>query len=119
MAQEVHQPTVLLDGKHFACFREQQFSQWPQPWTDFQDPVGRHQLCCRHDPPQLIAIVQEILAERFAQADFALRQDLFHHREFHRQQDATVGRAWIRPLEKWNRQVFTLTLHKMLMPPHP
>ena len=36
-----------------------------------------------HDAPQLVGVMQEVLAERLRQVDVALGQNLLHFREFH------------------------------------
>ena len=99
LSQEIHQPPVLLDGKHFTRSRQQQFGQGPQSRTDFQNLVGGLQVGRRHNPAQLIRVVQKILAERFGQSDVARRQDLFHLRELHSRSKtlanaATAASSW-------------------------
>ena len=66
LSQKFDQPPVLLDGQDFPGLGEQKFRQRSQPRPDFQNLIRSLQFCRRHNPAQLIAVVQEILAQRFA-----------------------------------------------------
>src|SRR5205814_528738 len=57
---------------------------WPQSRTNFQHPVIWRKLGRSHNAPQLVRIVQKILAKRFGQLNVALGEDLFHLGELHR-----------------------------------
>ena len=82
----------FLDGQHFARLRDQQFrkrSEAPAPLPARGPPSSIPPPA--DDAPQLIAVMQKILAERFRQLDLSRGQSLFHLREFHEKESFNRG----------------------------
>jgi hypothetical protein len=78
--EDFNQTSVLLDGRHFPCPGEQQFSQGTQPGPDLQDTVRAFESRGPSDPTQLIAIVEKVLTQAFGQLQVAGRQQAAHVR---------------------------------------
>ena len=63
LLDQLDQPQVLLNGQDGTRLAEQQLRQRPQTRADFQNFIGPGQFGRRNHPPELIAVMQEILTE--------------------------------------------------------
>jgi hypothetical protein len=72
LRQTFHEAAIKFDSEHFIGFVQKQFGERPQSGSDFEHFVGGRELCSVDDAPELVAIVQKILAERFGELDVAL-----------------------------------------------
>ena len=85
LAQKFHQPAILFDGQDFTGISQEQFRQRSQPRSDFEDFIRFFQFRRINDAPELVAIVQKILAEGFRQLNPARGQQFPHFRKLHRE----------------------------------
>src|SRR5262245_43063060 len=83
LSQKFNQASIFLNRQHPPCLLDEQFSQRPETGPDLQDLVGRFQFCRGDNSPQLIGIMEKILAERFRELNIVLRQQLAHFGQFH------------------------------------
>ena len=84
LAQHLDQACVLLDGEDRAGLREQQFGERAEPGADLEHVVRGHDLAGRDDAAELVAVVQEILAERLGELDAAEVEPAAHLGKVHR-----------------------------------
>jgi hypothetical protein len=76
LREHLDQSFVFLDRKEPATFRNEELSQWPKPWPDFQDGIRLTQITTLNNSSQLIGIVKKILPERFRQPNVRVSQEL-------------------------------------------
>ena len=71
---------VFFDGQNLTRVFQQQCGERAQARADLQHFIRFLQLGCFDYTPQLVAVVKEILAEGFCEADLPLGQNFAHFR---------------------------------------
>ncbi len=65
LAQACDEPLVLFNSQDMSAGLKEGFGQWSQTGPDLQHGITRGGIRQRQDPPDLVLVVQKILAQRF------------------------------------------------------
>src|SRR6185312_15693803 len=82
-AKNFYEAAIFLDRQNFAGVLHQKLGEGAEAGADFEDFVRFGKFRGFDDAAKLVAVVQEILAERFRELDVLTRQQVSHFGKFH------------------------------------
>ena len=78
LPQQRNEARILFDRENLPRFLQEQLSQRAKPGADLEHTIGRGDFGRSDNAPELVVVVEKILAERFRKLDAVLLQDFAH-----------------------------------------